>query len=188
MKVENNEFEKLWDIFSKKWNLRILKSLDLKTIIRFNELKQSVRGISANLLSERLDELERLGLVKRIVNNEIPLHVGYLLNEKCKDLKNILLELDNWISLFQIDVRTQSSLQSNSDLSKQLFEILGNEINETELNFIKDKLLFSNKGGSLDLVRNFDELQNIILELYGDHKGNQIFKKLEDCKNLNHPN
>ncbi len=65
---KDTEFEKLWDVFSKRWNLRILKSLDLTTSIRFNELKQSIRGISANLLSERLDELERIGLVKRIVS------------------------------------------------------------------------------------------------------------------------
>lgn len=55
----------MWDLLSKRWNLRILKSLEIKTVMRFNELKQSIHGISANVLSERLDELEIIGLVKK---------------------------------------------------------------------------------------------------------------------------
>ncbi len=177
---EDSEFEKLWDVFSKRWNLRILKSLDLATSMRFNELKQSIRGISANLLSERLDELEKLGLVKRIVFNETPMHVGYILNEKCENLKKILLDLDNWISLYHTNVTNQINELNNSDLSKQLFKILQNEIKETEVQFIKDKLLFSNIDGSLDLITNFDKLKNIILELYGDYEGNKNLQKLSD--------
>jgi DNA-binding HxlR family transcriptional regulator len=181
MKItKESEFEKLWDVFSKRWNLRILKSLDLTTVMRFNELKQSIRGISANLLSERLDELERLGLVKKIVINETSTHVGYLLNEKCERLKKILLDLDNWISLCHTNITNQITELNNSDLSKQLFEILKNEIKETELQFIKDKLLFSNTDSSLDLITNFDKLKNIILELYGDYAGNKILQKLSD--------
>ncbi len=177
---EDSEFEKLWDVFSKRWNLRILRSLDLTASMRFNELRQSIRGISANLLSERLHELERLGLVKRIVFNETPMHIGYLLNEKCENLKKILLDLDNWISLCHTNVTNQINELNNSDLSKQLFKVLRNEIKETEAQFIKDKLLFSNTDGSLDLITNFDKLKNIILELYGDYKGNQILQKLSD--------
>lgn len=177
---EDSEFEKLWDVFSKRWNLRILKSLDLTRSSRFNELKQSIRGISANLLSERLDELEKLGLVKKVIFNETPMHVGYLLNEKCENLKKILLDLDNWISSHHTNVINQINELNNSDVSKELFKVLQNEIKETEVQFIKDKLLFSNTDGSLDLVTNFDKLKNIILELYGDYKGNQILQKLSD--------
>ena len=169
MTTKESEFEKLWNVFSKRWNLRILKSLDLATPMRFNELKQSIHGISANLLSERLDELEKLELVKRIVRNDTPTHVGYVLNDKCKNLKKILLDLDNWVSLYYTNVANKISELNNSDLSKQLFRILQNEIKETEIQFIKDKLLFSNTDGSIDLVTNFDKLKNIILELYGVH-------------------
>jgi DNA-binding HxlR family transcriptional regulator len=177
---EDNNFEKLWDVFSKRWNLRILKSLDLTTQMRFNELKQSILGISANLLSERLDELEKLGLVKRIVINETQTHVGYLLDEKCKNLKNILLDMDNWISSYHTSAANQINELNYSNLSKQLFKILQNEIKETEVQFIKDKLLFLNKDGSMDLIANFDKLKNIILELYGDYTGNKILQKLSD--------
>ena len=66
----------MWELLSKRWNLRILKSLDIKTIMRFNELKQSISGISANVLSERLDELERIGLVKKIIPKETAQEIG----------------------------------------------------------------------------------------------------------------
>ena len=176
----NNNFEEIWSILTKKWNLRILKLLELKTTIRFNELKQSIRGISSNVLSDRLGELEKLGLVKRIVSKEGPLHVGYILNEKHENLKKILLDLDNWIFLYQQDNTVHTKTPSNSVLSEQLLELLKNEINEVELNFIKDKLSFSNVDGSLDLVSNFHKLESIIHELYDDTNGNKILKKLQD--------
>ena len=42
----------------------ILKNLKTKEVIRFNELKRSLVGISSTVLSERL-ELEREGLVTK---------------------------------------------------------------------------------------------------------------------------
>jgi len=73
--------------------LRILKSLELKTTIRFNELRQLIPDISVNVLSERLDELEKFELVKRISSNDSSQHIGYTLNERCENLKKILSEL-----------------------------------------------------------------------------------------------
>src|SRR5690242_1504079 len=97
----NKKFNEMWVILSRRWNLQILKYLEVETAIRFNELKQSVHGISANVLSERLNELEKLGLIKKVISNKSTLHVGYLLDEKCKDLKKIILNLDEWISSYQ---------------------------------------------------------------------------------------
>ncbi len=171
--------EEIWDIMNKRWNLRILKSLELKTVIRFNELKQSIAGISSNVLSDKLDELENIGLVKRIVSNDTSVHMGYVLNEKCEKLKNILLELDEWISLYKPNNVTQIKT-SNDSLANQLIELLRNEITETEFNFIKDKLLFLFGVDSSDLPTNFNKLQNIIMELYGDEEGNKILKKLNE--------
>src|SRR5690348_8590858 len=114
----HNGFDETWDVFTKKWNLRILRLLDLQTIMRFNELKQSISGISGNVLSDRLDELEKLGLVKRIISKDGSLHGGYLLNENCKNLKKILLDLDNWISLYQ----QQNIIRKNASLNSTLSE------------------------------------------------------------------
>ncbi len=170
----------VWDLLSKRWNLRILKSLDTKTIMRFNELKQSISGISANVLSERLDELERIGLVKKIIPKETA-QAGYALTEDCASLKKILLELDEWISLWDTKHSIINDDSANLFLSNKLLEILRKEVNETEFNFIKDKLMFSLGVRSTDILNNFEKLKNIIIELYGDEIGNKILTKLNDA-------
>ena len=152
-------------------------------MIRFNELRQLIPGISANVLSERLDELEKLELVKRTLSNDSSQHLGYILNDECENLKKILTELDEWI-LSQHKKHNSYDDTSNSVTSKQIMELLKNEITETEFNFIKDKLLYSLGSGSLGLLSNFDKVKNIILELYGDEIGNKILKILRDKINL----
>lgn len=51
----------IWEIFGKRWALMILKNLSTKEVIRFNELKKTLPGISSTVLSVRLLELEREG-------------------------------------------------------------------------------------------------------------------------------
>lgn len=169
--------EEIWTLINKKWNLRILTMLNTKTIIRFNELKQSILGISANVLSHRLGELETYRLITKINVNDKSAHSGYILTEKCEILKRILLDLDNWVSSYDLDKSEINSIE-NSDQTQKLFTILKNETSDTEFNFIKDKLIFSGTSDSLDLVKHFDMLKNIILELYGDEYGSKIIGKL----------
>lgn len=48
----------VWELLGRRWSLHILKNLKTKDVIRFNELKRSLPGISSTVLSERLLELE----------------------------------------------------------------------------------------------------------------------------------
>lgn len=170
--------EELWNLISKRWNLRILKILDARTIIRFNELKQSIHGISANVLSNRLSELEKFGLIKRTSPNDTSAHIGYILTERCEHLKIVLLDLDNWISSYMFD-KSEITVLNNSSLPQKLFDLLKPEITTTEFNYIKDKLLFSFTNDSPDLLTIFNTLKNIIFELYGEEAGNKIVEKLK---------
>lgn len=178
MGIINKKFDEIWTILSKRWNLKIIKYLELETAIRFNELKQSIHGISANVLSDRLDELEKLGLVKRIVSDKTPLHVGYMLDERCRNLKKIVLDLDEWVSSYQLSDVGQFDVSKNSILSNQILESLKNEITETEFNFIKDKLSLSFGIDQSNLIVSLEKLKNILQELYGDQVGNKIFDKI----------
>ena len=146
-------------------------------MIRFNELRQLIPGISANVLSERLDELEKLELVKRTLSNDSSQHLGYILNDECENLKKILSELDEWI-LLQHKRHNSYNNTPNSVVSKQIMELLRNEITETEFNFIKDKLFYSLGVEPSDLITHFGKLKNIILELFGDEKANPLIAKL----------
>ena len=146
-------------------------------MIRFNELRQLIPSISANVLSERLDELEKFELVKRTLLNDSTQHTGYILNNKCENLKKILSELDEWIIL-QHKKHNSYNYDSNSIMSKQIMELLRNEITETEFNFIKDKLFYLLGVEPSDLITNFEKLKDLMSELFGDERTNQLLTKL----------
>jgi len=62
--------EKLWilniyDVLDRRWSLLILKNLSIKKVVRFNELKRSLKGISSTVLSDRLSEIEQEGLITK---------------------------------------------------------------------------------------------------------------------------
>ncbi|MFZ0224971.1 MAG: helix-turn-helix domain-containing protein [Candidatus Nitrosopolaris sp.] len=88
----------IWEILGKRWALMILKNLSTKEVIRFNELKKTLPGISSTVLSVRLLELEREGLVTKKIYPEIPPKVEYALTIRAKELEVILKELARWAS------------------------------------------------------------------------------------------
>lgn len=53
------------DIFGERWALPVMRELMLGPR-RFGELKASINGISANVLTQRLEGLEAAGVVKRV--------------------------------------------------------------------------------------------------------------------------
>ena len=61
----------VWELLGRRWSLHILKNLKTKDVIRFNELKRSLPGISSTVLSERLLELEREGHVQKKIYPEV---------------------------------------------------------------------------------------------------------------------
>lgn len=100
-KSSNNKDEEcklldIWDVLGRKWSLLILKNLSIRKSVRFNELKRMLKGISSTVLSDRLYELEKEGLVSKKIYQEIPLRVEYNLTSKTKDLEPILKNLDKW--------------------------------------------------------------------------------------------
>ena len=62
---EKCEILNIWEVLGRRWALAILKNLSSKEVIRFNELKNMLSGISSTVLAARLLELEREGLVSK---------------------------------------------------------------------------------------------------------------------------
>jgi DNA-binding HxlR family transcriptional regulator len=83
----------IWKILGRRWALSILKNLDTKGAIRFNELKRLMPGISSTVLAERLSQLERGGLVSKKIYPEIPPKVEYSLTAQAEELRVIFKEL-----------------------------------------------------------------------------------------------
>ncbi len=85
-----------WNELTKTWTLPIIHALGLQEPARFNELKRRINGISATSLAERLNELDRQGVVQRKVIPDTPPRVEYSLTKKGIELKGILGDLAEW--------------------------------------------------------------------------------------------
>jgi DNA-binding HxlR family transcriptional regulator len=74
-----------------KWSIEICFLLRMRTILRFNELKEGLAGIGSRTLSQRLKELEDLGIVRREAFPEVPVRVEYSLTPKGMRLGDLFL-------------------------------------------------------------------------------------------------
>lgn len=97
MEEEKCEIVDIWEILGRKWSLHILKNLSNTEIIRFNEFKRLIPEISSTVLSDRLLELEREGLITKKIFSQIPVRVEYSLTTRAKELQPILHQLNKWV-------------------------------------------------------------------------------------------
>jgi DNA-binding HxlR family transcriptional regulator len=84
-----------FSFLGKRWSGLILGTL-VSGPAGFSELRRAVAGISDSVLSERLTELTRAGLVQRTVGEGPPVAVDYALTTAGKALVPALNELTNW--------------------------------------------------------------------------------------------
>ena len=96
IKAEECKILDIWEVLCRKWSLLILKNLSFRKNLRFNQLKRILQGISSTVLSERLYELEKEGLISKKIFQEILLRVEYNLTPKTKDLEPILKNIGKW--------------------------------------------------------------------------------------------
>ncbi|MGM8214265.1 winged helix-turn-helix transcriptional regulator [Bacillaceae bacterium W0354] len=88
------KFEKAVNILNKRWIGLIIFQL-LKGSQRFCNIESDI-GISGRVLSERLKDLEREGIVKRTVFDETPVRIEYSLTKKGEALAPIMNEIQSW--------------------------------------------------------------------------------------------
>lgn len=91
------DFGKIENFCSKKFNLSIVRALLLADKgISFNALLKNVQPITPRVLSQRLKELEKLGLVqKNLVLGQKP-KIEYLATSKAEGLKKVIKDLEKW--------------------------------------------------------------------------------------------
>jgi DNA-binding HxlR family transcriptional regulator len=82
-------------LLGKRWSGVILGVL-LEGPARFAVLARTIPGISERMLSDRLDELARAGLIDRRVLDGPPLGVVYQLTESGRAIGPGLLKLGEW--------------------------------------------------------------------------------------------
>jgi DNA-binding HxlR family transcriptional regulator len=118
MKEEKCDVVDIWEVLGKRWSLHILKNLSTNGIIRFNELKRLIPEISSTVLSQRLLELEREGLISKKIYSEIPVRVEYSLTPRTKELETILQQLSDWINKWKVYEKRKDIKSVTTTISK----------------------------------------------------------------------
>lgn len=83
------------ELVGRRWTGAILRVL-MDGPLRFSEISQAVPELSDRLLSERMKELERRGIVERTVRPGPPIRVEYSLSRMGRELEPALSELQRW--------------------------------------------------------------------------------------------
>ncbi len=79
-----------------KWSVMVVGILGQNGVLRFNELKRHINGVSQRMLTLTLRNLERDGLVTRTIYPEVPPRVEYDLTELGKTLQAPISRLWDW--------------------------------------------------------------------------------------------
>lgn len=82
--------ETTFKIIGKRWTALIIREI-LKGNTQFNRFLENIEGISPKVLTERLRELERLGIIRRRIVSEYPVRVEYSLTNMGKGFESVLL-------------------------------------------------------------------------------------------------
>lgn len=91
-----SEIELTLEILSGKWKALIIWNLHLHEIIRYNELRRLIPGITQKMLTQQLKELEKYGILFRTVHPTVPPSVEYQLTELGNELIPIMSAMDKW--------------------------------------------------------------------------------------------
>ncbi|MFF5258169.1 winged helix-turn-helix transcriptional regulator [Actinomadura viridis] len=84
------------DIVFSRWTTPILWSLHTFGRQRFVELERRIKGITPKVLTQRLRQLERDGLVIRTYHPEVPPRVEYEISELGRSLAPLFAHLAEW--------------------------------------------------------------------------------------------
>jgi DNA-binding HxlR family transcriptional regulator len=83
------------EIIGNKWTALILRDLSGGQK-RFGELQESVGDINPRTLSQRLDDLEKHGIITKKSFSEVPPRTEYTLTKKGLDLVPVLEQMAAW--------------------------------------------------------------------------------------------
>ncbi len=91
--------EATMDVIGGKWKLLIIHHL-LEGTKRFNELQKAIPAVTQRMLTSKLRELERDGIVHRKVYAEVPPKVEYSMTEFGRTVEPMLWVMHDWGKTF----------------------------------------------------------------------------------------
>lgn len=78
-----------------KWKPVVLFLIS-KGVSRFGVLQRAIEGISKQMLTNQLRELEEDGMISRKIYAEIPPRVEYSLTEKGSSIMSVIASMKEW--------------------------------------------------------------------------------------------
>ena len=90
--IKTCPIELVVDLFRKKWVIHIIRDLFYGNT-RFNEFKEGKPELSNKVLSNCLKDMEKNGLIHKIVDKCDKKDIRYMLTDKGKSLNKVLYEI-----------------------------------------------------------------------------------------------
>ena len=84
------------DLVFSRWTTPILWTLNESGMLRFVELERRLGAITSKVLTQRLRQLERDGLVQRRYHPEVPPRVEYEITDLGRSLSTVFAALGEW--------------------------------------------------------------------------------------------
>ena len=83
------------DLLGDRWTLLVVRDL-FRGLTRYGEFLVSPEGIPTNILADRLERLEKAGVIESAPYQSNPPRYAYTLTPKGSDLKPVIGALANW--------------------------------------------------------------------------------------------
>src|SRR6185436_2769051 len=94
-----HDVEQAFKVLEGRWKLLILFHLFGGKILRFSELERAIPAISQKMLAQQLRQMEKDGMVTRIVHHQVPPKVEYALTDWGQALCPALDALLKWAAV-----------------------------------------------------------------------------------------
>lgn len=90
------------DVIGDRWTLLVLRDV-ANGITKYSDMLESLKGISPNLLAQRLKRLEKEGVLERSFYSDHPPRAEYKLTQKGRDLNPVLSSMAEWGYKYELD-------------------------------------------------------------------------------------
>ena len=96
--LERKSIRENLDMLRRKWIIDILYFVRLAKNPYFADIQKNLEGINSRTLTNRLQEMEEMGMVNRIVKTGKPIRVYYELTDYGSGIYELLMPLNSFIS------------------------------------------------------------------------------------------
>lgn len=101
--------EMIMGIIAGKWKPAIIYTLVTNGTLRFNDLRRQIPKVSQRMLTQQLRDLERHGIVKRVLYPQVPPRVEYSVTRLGRSLHPIFKSVCRWAEKNFADVAKTST-------------------------------------------------------------------------------